>query len=343
MKIAIHHREGSFSDYWIKYCENNHIDFKIVNCYDTNIINQLEDCDGLMWHHHHGNYKDALFAKDLLFSLEHVGMKVFPDFHTTWHFDDKVGQKYLLEAINAPLVPSYVFYDKTTAFNWAKETSYPKVFKLRGGAGATNVRLVKDFQQCQKIINRAFNKGFSQHDPWYGLRDIINKYKNGAATIKNILGGITRIIQPKEFERMANREKGYAYFQEFIPNNDSDIRLIVIGGEYAYGMKRMNRKNDFRASGSSNFVYEAIPLEVVKLGFSCSKKLKLQSAAFDFIFDGNNKPLIIEISYGFGTKGSSKCPGYWTSDLKWHKGKFNPQGWMVENLIQKSKRIDIEN
>src|SRR5690606_25942573 len=143
MKIAIHHRPGSFSDRWIEYCKQQGIEYKIVNCYDSNIIEQLKDCDALMWHHHHGNVKDVIAADKILFALEHAGVKVFPDFKTSWHFDDKVAQKYLLEAIGAPMVPSYVFYDKKEAIEWANKTTYPKVFKLKGGAGSANVKLVR--------------------------------------------------------------------------------------------------------------------------------------------------------------------------------------------------------
>src|SRR5690554_4722377 len=162
MKIAIHHREGSFSDRWIAYCQQEGIDYKIVNCYDSNIIEQLKDCDALMWHHHQSVFKDVITAKKILFSLEHAGIKVFPDFHTAWHFDDKVAQKYLLEAIDAPLVPSYVFYDKKEALDWATTTTYPKVWKLKGGAGAANVKLVRNKREAVKSINKAFGKGFSQ-------------------------------------------------------------------------------------------------------------------------------------------------------------------------------------
>ncbi|MDZ7775700.1 MAG: hypothetical protein U5L09_08950 [Bacteroidales bacterium] len=45
MKIAIHNRPGSFSDRWIEYCKKQEIPYKIVNCYDNNIIQQLNDCD----------------------------------------------------------------------------------------------------------------------------------------------------------------------------------------------------------------------------------------------------------------------------------------------------------
>jgi len=62
MLLAIHHRPGSFSDRWISYCERNEIPFKIVNAFDSDIINQLQDCDALMWHHH-AIYTDVLAAK----------------------------------------------------------------------------------------------------------------------------------------------------------------------------------------------------------------------------------------------------------------------------------------
>ena len=166
MKIAIHHtpKSQSFSERWVGYCKKNNIDYKIVNAYDTNIIEQVADCDAFMWHYHHNNYKDALFAKQLLFSLQQAGKRVFPDFNTGWHFDDKVGQKYLLEAIGAPLVPSYVFYTKKEALKWVETTEFPKVFKLRGGSGASNVKLAKTKRDAQRLIKRAFGKGFAQRD-----------------------------------------------------------------------------------------------------------------------------------------------------------------------------------
>src|SRR5437762_6409989 len=109
MKIAIHDEPGSFSDRWIKYCIENEISYKLVSCYDSDIVSQLSDCQGLMWHWSQTNYKAALFARQLTISLEKKDIKVFPDVNTAWHHYDKVGQKYLLEAVGAPLVNSYVF------------------------------------------------------------------------------------------------------------------------------------------------------------------------------------------------------------------------------------------
>src|SRR5690554_473018 len=310
MKLAIHHRSGSFSDRWIEYCKNKNIEYITVNAFDNDIIKQVKECDVLMWHHHHGDFKDVLTAKRILFSLEHAGIKVFPDFRTGWHFVDKVAQKYLLEAIDAPLVPSYVFYDKQEALDWAKNMDFPKVWKLKGGAGAKNVKLANNLSEANKFINKAFGKGFSQFDRWGNFKERYNMWRNGRDTFLGVIKGAGRLVVPTAYAKLQSREKGYVYFQEFIPNNKFDIRLVVVGNKAA-GERRYVRNNDFRASGSGKFSYEDISTDVVKVAFDVSKKLNLQSVAFDFVYDQNNNPLIVELSYGFGTKGIDNAPGYW--------------------------------
>jgi glutathione synthase/RimK-type ligase-like ATP-grasp enzyme len=334
VKVAIHHTQGSFSEHWIEYCQQNNVPFKIVNCYDNDIISQVKDCDALMWHHHHENYKDVLFAKALLFSLEQAGIKIFPDFNTAWHFDDKVGQKYLLEAIGAPLAPSFIFYTKKDALNWVNETSFPKVFKLRGGSGAANVKLVKNKSQAKRFVNSAFGRGFPQFDRVFNLKERIRKVKEGKGSYLGILKGIGRLIIPTEFGKMRAPEKGYVYFQEFIPDNKTDFRIKIVSNR-CWGFQRKVRDNDFRASGSDNIIYdrEQIPISMIKAAFSVSNRLNLQSVAFDFVLK-NGTPLIVEMSYGFGIDKDEFDFGYWDSDLEWHEGKFNPYGWMVEEVLK---------
>lgn len=335
MKIAIHPQKNSFSERWIKYCEERNIDYKIVNAFDSDIVEQLKDCEVFMWHHHHANFKDVIAAKKILFALEHAGIKVFPDFKTGWHFDDKVAQKYLLEAINAPLVPSYVFYDKKQALDWAQQTRYPKVFKLKGGAGASNVKLVRSYSQAIALINIAFGRGFPQFDRLGYFKERINKFKNGKDTFIGVLKGLARIFIVPEFAKKQPAEKGYIYFQEFIPNNDSDIRVIVIGSK-AFAIKRKVRENDFRASGSGSIVYDKneISESCVKLAFEINSKIGSACTAFDFVIH-DGKPLIVEISYGFAVSAYDSCPGCWDSNMDWYEGHFNPQQWVIENLIKK--------
>lgn len=341
MKIAIHHRPGSFSDRWIAYCEKKSIPYKLVNAFDSDIVEQLSDCDAFMWHHHHAVYKDVVAAKKILFALEHAGIKVFPDFRTGWHFDDKVAQKYLLEAIGAPLVPSYVFYDKQEALAWAKATIYPKVFKLKGGAGAANVRLVRSEGEARKLIGKAFGRGFPQYDRFAALKERFRKFRQKQASLFYVLKGIGRLLYTTDFAKQQPNERGYVYFQEFIPGNDSDLRVIVIGGR-AFAIKRFVRENDFRASGSGaiEFSRAAMDERCVALAFEVNKKLGAQSVAYDFVYDEAGNPLIVEICYGFAVEPYDACPGYWDEGLNWVEGGFVPQEWMVALLLKNITRAN---
>lgn len=335
--IAIHPSSNSYSDRWIPYCEKNGIAFKIVNCYKNNIVHQLIGCSALLWHHHQGSPRDIVFAKQLLFALEQTGLTVFPNFKTGWHFDDKVGQKYLLESGAIPVVNSLVFYKKEEALEWLNTTSFPKVFKLRGGAGSANVILVSDKRTATTLVKKAFGGGFSQYRAYDNLKERFRKYRLGKTDFKDLLKGAMRFVVEPPFSKVAGKEIGYIYFQEYIPDNDHDIRVIVIGDK-AFAIKRMTRDNDFRASGSGNILYdkELFDEATIRLSFDVASKLQTQCLALDYVFD-KGIPLVVEISYGFSMVGYDPCPGYWDSNLQWHEGKFNPYGWMIEDIIHSIK------
>ncbi len=338
MKIALHNRKNSFSELWKEYFEQKGIPYKIVDCYQSDIIDQLDDCDALMWHFHHAVPQDILFAQQLLFAIESAGKIVFPSSSTMWHFNDKIGQKYLLEAIGAPLVPSYVFYSRDEAFKWINECVFPKVFKLRVGASSQNVKLVKTKEEANRLVKRAFGSGFSQYTAMSRLKESIRKYKLKKATFLDVVKGVIRFIYKTDFDKLSGKEKGYVYFQDFIPDNSYDIRVIVIDNK-AFAIKRLVRNNDFRASGSGMIYYEKDLFDetTLKISFELARKLKTQCIAFDFVYTQNH-PLVVEISYGFSVDGYKDCPGYWDNELVWHEGYFNAYGWMVDEVAR-----DIEN
>ncbi len=345
MKIAIHQREGTFSSSkysfnrrWIAYCEEKQIPYKLVDAYSNTIMEQIKDCDAFMWHFYQNSPQDFLFATQLIQAIAASGKIVFPSVEMTWHFDDKVAQKYLLEGIGAPLIPSQVFYFKKDALEWAGQSELPVVFKLRGGSGSQNVKLLRTKKELVDHIHKAFGKGFSQYDAVGILKDRIQKFTKGKDTLTGVLHGIVRLGYPTEYAKMRGRDRGYVYFQKFIPNNDSDTRVIVVGDK-AFGIKRPVRENDFRASGAGFILYDKKEIDerAVKISFEISKKLNFDCVAFDFVFD-QGEPLIVEISYGFAIEAYDLCPGYWDEKLNWHKGNFNPQEWMVEEIITKIKK-----
>lgn len=339
IKIAIHHIEKSYTPKWIEYCKDHGIDYKLVNCYDTNIIEELADCDALLWHWNQSNYRAQLFARQLSLSLSKSGFLVYPNADSVWHYDDKVGQKYLFESIDAPLVKSYAFYDKESAMAWLETTTFPKVFKLRNGAGSDNVQLLNK-KEAKRYIKRAFGRGFLPANRSANLREKIWTFKRDKdiKSFLNISKGIYRFFFPHPVSRELPIERNYVYAQDFIANCDHDIRVFVIGNR-AVTKKRFVRDDDFRASGSGKMTWDIdqIPKECVQKAFEITDKLGMQSAAFDFVKDTDGYK-IVEISYAASEKGFVECPGFWNRDLTWTRSSLRVEYFIIEDMLKAIER-----
>ena len=342
-KLAIHDSGTGFVPRWIDYCIAEGIQYKLVDCHKNDIVQQLESCCALLWHYSQSDPKDVLLARQILSALEHSGFAVFPDFRTAWHFDDKVGQKYLLEVLGIPTLDAHVFVERDKALNWATKATYPKVFKSRHGAGSSNVQLVTSAAQAKRLIRKAFGHGFSVYRPWQNLQDRYHKWQLGKSSILNLIKGGLRFFYPPQFSQVLGRERGYVYFQEFAANNDSDVRVIVIGDK-AFGIRRWVRPNDFRASGSGNFSYEPdfIDQDCIVMAFEAAKKIGGSCVALDFVRKEDGTPAVLEISYGFIASVYDLCPGYWDVDLNWHAGPFSPQGWIADQVLKRVSSSDTK-
>jgi glutathione synthase/RimK-type ligase-like ATP-grasp enzyme len=337
-KVAIHHRANSFSELWIEYCEVNQIAYKLVDCFDSQIIELVEDCAALLWHWHHTDWGAQKFARQLTLSLEHSGKVVFPSSMASWHFDDKIGQKYLFDALKIDSVPTWIFYEREAAENWVETAQFPKVFKLSVGAGSDNVSLVYNKEQAKQIVKKMFDKGLSRRPFVQALQQkIISFARNPNNLTLEDLAKVTKKNRSQNFKKLQikNIEKGYAYFQEYIPGNNHDIRVVVID-EKAFAIKRMVREGDFRASGSGRIVHDRaqIPIECIVASFEFAEKSKSECVALDFVL-ADGKPLIIEASYAFSVHGYRDCPGYWTKDLAWCEGHFRPEYFMLDSVFRK--------
>jgi hypothetical protein len=338
VQIAIHHRDVGFSGRWIEYCKQHGVQYKIVDCYAQDILAQLTQADGLMWHWSHYTPKDVLLARGLIQVVEGMGKKVFPSTKTCWHFDDKIGQKYLLESVHAPMVFTGIFYDKEQALEWIKQASFPFVFKLSKGSGSQNVRLVHTESEAQQLIRTAFSKGFNP------VKDVSDYFQGAGKNIKktlhnrsvlSVLKRMPRALREKYTRKqLFNREKGYIYFQEYLPHNQYDIRVTIVGNR-AFSFTRNVRPNDFRASGSGSIDYDLkrIDLRCVRLAFDITRKIGAQSAGYDFILGAAGEPKITEVSYCYQSLAVYNCPGHWDEQLNWHEGHLWPQDAIIEDFL----------
>lgn len=335
INLGIGIRPGSYTDRWVEYCRELGIPFREMEPFRPDFIQQALDLKAFAWHWSHDDARAAIMARQATMALEAMGVKVFPNTATSWHYDDKVGQKYLLEAIGAPVPESWAFYDLETALSWVEKATFPKVFKLRCGAGSSNVQLVKSHNKAEALCRKAFKSGFVSSSGYFSdAKTKLRKVQSWTTFVAKLRRAPSAFLKAARISRELTRSRGYILFQEFLPGNAHDTRITVIG-DRAFGFIRRNRPGDFRASGSGLIAHtsDLISLECVRSAFEVAKKLGTQSVAFDFLWDENRHPLIVEISYCYQAEAVFKCPGHWDSCMNWHEGHMWPQDAILDDLL----------
>jgi len=233
-----------------------------------------------------------------------------------------------------PITESWIFWQRKEALQWAQKTSYPVVFKLRGGAGSHNVILVKSIGEAVRLINRMFGRGVKSGSVPSAnnvrIRDF-NIYKIS----RRLAGNILRRYRHEDTSTLWAKHKNYILFQKFLPKNEYDTRVTVIGNR-AFAFRRINRKNDFRSSGSGVIDYDKKYINEIflKTAFEISKKMQFQSMAYDFLYNEDGGPECCEISYTYQAKAIYNCEGYWDDQLNWHEGHFWPQYLNLKDMLK---------
>lgn len=338
-KIIGIHRGGAFSERWASAVEAAGAEVRWLDLLQSKPLEQVHGCDGVMWHWAHYPHERRMAALPILRTIEdYLHIPIFPNMPTSWHYDDKIAQSYLLNALEIPCPDTWVFWKKEEALQWAKKTVYPVVAKLSGGASSQNVRLLRNPDEAVRYIRRCFSgSGIIATPPLAkGMKKVPSIAKRGlkrlGASIPYILGNRFPSLPDQQYWMP---QKNYALFQEFLPGNEFDTRVTVVGNR-AFGYRRFNRANDFRASGSGNF--DTNPAEIdrrcIQNAFDFARRLQAQSVAFDFLFRGEvREPVVGEISYCYVDWMVESCPGHWDSKLQWHEGRMWPEQAHVEDFL----------
>lgn len=346
--IGVHSiKPGGFVERWLNALRSRGIGVKTLDLLGDNPLSQVADCDGVMWHWAHYPHEMRMAALPILRVIEEqLHIPVFPDMATSWHYDDKIAQSYLLKALNIPHPRTWVFWRRSDAMAWCNKAVYPIVGKLSVGAGSQNVHLFKTPKEACKYVEQCFSgTGVLIHSEMnWGGRRVKKMLKNGLRSLPFVLFNKYPALPSQAFWMP---QKNYALFQEFLPDNDFDTRVTVIGTR-AFAFRRFNRPGDFRASGSGKIDYDpgSIDLRCVSGALEAARKLNSQSMAFDFMFRGKGRePVVGEISYCYADWAVECCPGHWDSGLEWHEGHLWPEeahveDFLVEVTARESERVN---
>lgn len=313
------------------------IPYEYINCYDYDVVSKLKDYTHLIWHYENYMNADLMEAQNILDTAEKMGLKVFPNHNTGWHFDDKIAEVYALQAVKAPIPENWMFYEPDVCFNWLKsEARYPLIGKLRRGSGSNNVKLLKNKKEAVAYAKKMFSGGFS---PAQSL--LYKTYSKAQSTkdIKTLMNRIKKIpdfLISRKYGKGIPRERGYCYFQEFIKNDGYDIKIAVAGNKCSYLVRNV-RKGSFKASGGGDIFYDnkLVKKNIIRSAFEAADKLGMQCVGFDYVVDQRSgKGYIIEMCYGFDFKAIFDCGGYWDRNLVWHQESLNIPLEVVKKLVE---------
>lgn len=341
MKVGIHKenfdKKALFLTKYAEILRYNNIDFIWLDINDPDFWDKIKTLDLFIfrWRHYDN---DRNIAKTILPVIEYqLNVKVFPNQKTCWHFDDKIRQYYIFKSKSLPFIKCWIFWTKTDADKWVETAEYPVVFKLKGGAGSSNVVKIESKSQAKTIIGLMFGKGVQS-----GQLPVRNSTKSKDFKLNKVIRIIAKrlikLFKGEDLSEFWQKDKNYVLFQKYLPDNKFDTRITVIGNR-AFGFRRMMRENDFRASGSGNINYDKdrIDMNCVKTAFKISAEMGFQSMAYDFLYNEKNEPEVCEISYTYQDKAVYTCSGYWDKDLNWHEGHFWPQFCQLADLLNLSE------
>jgi len=328
---------SSWGNEWIKYCEDNFYEFSLVDWRSLESFDELVAHDIVLWHFSHYSQEEMLFARSILQALKLAGCRVFPDLNDSLHFDDKVAQAYFFKSLGIQSPKNYPIHSKDSLEDWIKTVGiFPVVAKLRTGSGSANVKLINNINELRKYGNQMFDDGVNSTPSLYfklksnilsakSFHDIYNRFKR-----------VPEFLFSRKSASRLSKEIGYVYLQEYISDVNYDLKIAVVRDRLSF-VARGTRPGEFRASGGGTLFYDKSLVDdsIIKCAFSAYDSLGSDCTGFDMIKDPKtNKPVILEVSYGFSHIAQIQANGYFDRNCNWHDEPLNPPYHLLDCIVK---------
>jgi hypothetical protein len=237
-----------------------------------------------------GAYKSYL--EDLVLALTEMGATVIPRFPFLRAHNNKVFMELLRKRWGPATGDSltsrcYGSYGEMTedigTYTWPVVVKRPDGFRSRG------VWLASSAAELKRIARRISSTPHLLHD----IKDYLRRFRH-----PNFMP--------------ASTHRGKFLVQQFIPGLANDWKVLVYGNRY-YVLRRLNRKNDFRASGSGRLSYdEDPPAGLLDFAAGAFAWFNVPNISVDMAYDGTSWHLLeLQFLY-FGTYTIENAPHFFT-------------------------------
>ena len=264
--------EGLRLDIISKVLEDDGFDIEImtINTFISS-LNKRESIKGVYFYYTSSQYPIyKSFIEDILIQINLRGGILIPEFRHFLAHENKNFQELekVRIGIKSPYgIPVGTYEEGIEVLN---NISYPAVIKKSTGFRSRNVKLAHNSGEGKRILYKMLesNFKFDIDSLYYFYRKIKNKKH-----------------YPKKF--------GKVIIQEYIPDLTHDWKILVLGN-ICFSLKRIVRKNDFRASGSNLYSTSNDPsTKILDYALSCKEKLKCPNISLD-IFEYKGEVQLIE-------------------------------------------------
>ena len=261
------------------------------------------------------------YIKDLIYHLLQFNNTVIPSFDLLMCHENKGYQELLKERIGLESL-QYKYYNDQDSIDYGK-INYPCVLKRVDGSNGKFVYLVRNeielrekvrnFEHLDKLtkvdlLRRKYLRRQKkyEHYPEYSNIEDYHQYKD-------------HVIERENF-----------IIQEFVPDLQFDFRVLVIFDKY-FVARRLNRENDFRASGAKRYDFTFEPDEnILNFARDNFKKFNTPILSLDICKSGKNYYLLEYQAIHFGLNVVIRSNGFF---------KESSNGW---NFIENKNIIEDE-
>lgn len=260
-RVGIIQDHGS-SPRWTKYrrfLETNAFPFGIYDLHSSAWFSKAQEYDVVVGIDScEASHLDEIRRKHYVLEMK-MQKRCYPGYHDVVLYEDKILEAYMSEVYGLPFVKTYIFNSKEEALGAVDTLAYPLVSKVVPCSSSVGVELVTTPSRCQTIIRRAFSpRGRRTHIPYAAQKD-------------------------------------YVYFQEYVPNDGYDIRIIVVGNK-VFGYYRKVPEGDFRASGMGVVEKRELPAEAIQIARQAYDVVQGPMLVVDLLRSTAGKYFIIEMS-----------------------------------------------
>lgn len=280
-----HFNEAGFE---VNLLQFSYIDIRNMNFEDEYVLYTSTEDVG---------YYYKSYIEDIILGLQLQGAKLIPEFKYLRANNNKVFMEILRDAFDDTEIRTLksfkigvledIYKYENELRKWDKY-----VIKTAEGAMSTGVSLANNFDDLIKKAKKISRTFYLYQD----LKDIARKY---------YFKGY----------KLESRYRKKFIIQQFIPNLQNDWKVLVYWDKI-FILKRYVRKNDFRSSGSGNFVVDQdFPIEILDYAFEIREKLDLPNISLDICYSDEKFYLIEFQAINFGTSTILLSPFYYKKNV----------------------------